>query len=162
MTNFKPLPPLDVLRELYELDAEAGQLINRRTGKPVGFCGWEGYGRLKVRGSLYRIHRVVYLLANGVDPGASEIDHINGDRADNRPENLRLADSKTNQWNVAAKRTSSHGLKGVTRRRNGAFMARIRCGERRVYLGIYLTAEEAHAAYAAAAQQLHGEYARAA
>ena len=161
MPKPKPLPPVERLRELYDVDEEKGLLVSRRTGRAVGFLNKDGYLLVKLSGAKRRVHRVIWALAHGQDPGSAEIDHINGDRSDNRPCNLRLATSASNQWNTGARVTNSHGFKGVTCLK-GRWWARIRHDGRRIGLGFYGTPEEAHAAYVAAANDMHGEFARAA
>jgi hypothetical protein len=90
-----------------------------------------------------------------------QIDHVNGDPADNRLENLRLATHQQNLCNKRRGRNNS-GLKGVYLRPNGKFTASVAFNQRSFYLGCFDTAGEAHAAYAFAAARLHGEFARAA
>lgn len=61
-----------------------------------------GYGYLQVRlyGRKYMAHRLAWLLTHGVWP-PNEIDHINGNRSDNRICNLRLATSGENKQNIS-------------------------------------------------------------
>lgn len=89
--------------------------------------------------------------------GRMEVDHINGDRLDNRRSNLRLATHAQNSYN----KTPSGALKGVTVSSNGKkFLARISpCGQS-IRLGTFDTASEAHAAYCAAALMHYGPYSR--
>ena len=88
------------------------------------------------------------------------VDHINQVVEDNRIENLRAADKHTNQYNTPAK-SSGCGLKGVRfdKSRN-KWMTSIRTKQKRIFLGRFKTAEEAHEAYKAAALKYHGEFAR--
>jgi hypothetical protein len=92
--------------------------------------------------------------------GPEEVDHINGDRTDNRRDNLRVATKAQNTSNKAA--IVAHGFKGVVFMPNGRYKAQITAQRKTHYLGIFETPEEAHAAYVAAANQHFGEYARAA
>jgi protein involved in sex pheromone biosynthesis len=91
-----------------------------------------------------------------------EIDHINMAKDDNRIANLREANRSQNMSNIAKPIHNTVGLKGVTRHKAypGKFMAQIVVNKKNKYLGIFDTVEEAHAAYAAASQQLHGEFGR--
>lgn len=90
----------------------------------------------------------------------SIIDHINGNVLDNRRANLRLATPVQNAWNSGLRSNNTTGIKGAHRQQNGKFSSRIEHKRKRTYLGVYATAEEAGAAYRAAALQLHGEFAR--
>lgn len=108
------------------------------------------------RGTI-SLHRQILGLEKG---DSRQGDHINHNTLDNRRGNLRIASSRENQRNRGKRRDNSSGFKGVVRHRNGKWMSRIRIAERRIYLGVFDTPELAHAAYAAAAAQYHGEFAR--
>lgn len=146
-----------------EVDAlvrlEGGDLFWRgvagkqRAGKRAGYTDKEGYVCLRLYGRHARAHRVVWMLVNGEWPPAM-IDHINGNPADNRPENLRVATTAQNQHNRKA--SSSCGFKGVTRHSSGRYQ--VSCKSR--YVGIFATAEDAAKAYDAEALRLFGSFAR--
>jgi len=103
-----------------------------------------------------RIHRMVLKLDSG-QPFV--IDHINGDRLDNRKANLRRCTRAENAWNMGKAVTNTTGYKGVNMMPNGRFAAQIRCHGRKYHLGCFGTAEEAHEFYCLAADLLHGEFA---
>lgn len=104
-----------------------------------------------------RMHRLLMGLLNG-DP--RQIDHINGDPTDNRRCNLRICTLADNNRNRKAQKTNTTGLKGVHMdKETGFFISQIQNQGKKVYLGYYKTAEEAHAAYCKAATELHGEFA---
>ena len=107
---------------------------------------------------VYRAHRLIWLMYHGQWP-PQEIDHINGDRADNRIVNLRLATASQNRANSKVYKTNRCGFKGVARTPYGRWVARIHF-EKTKYLGTFDTPEEAHAAYVRAAQAAHGIFAR--
>jgi len=88
------------------------------------------------------------------------VDHTNLNGEDNRWTNLRLATYSQNAANSFA-RPSNVPLKGVTlEKRTGRYFARIKINYQNIHLGTFDTAEEAHAAYVAAAQKYFGEFAR--
>lgn len=171
MAPFKPLPPVEYIRELLDYDPETGEFRWKvwRTkwnpaGSRAGTVAHNGYVAISVGGQKCFGHRVAWALATGQDPGEKHVDHINGDRADNRLCNLRLATASQNMWNSAGwsgRRSSGHkGVRLVAS--TGRWKARIMAHRKERHLGYYDTAEEAHAAYIAAAKELHGEFARAA
>lgn len=95
----------------------------------------------------------------GLLPGDKrQVDHIDGDTMNNSRSNLRVCSKHENARNRKVNCTSTTGIKGVTP--NGKrFQARISLFGVRRHLGLFDTAEEAGAAYRAAAAKLHGEFA---
>ena len=55
------------------------------------------------------------------------IDHKNTNKKDNRKFNLRPSDKQTNNVNRDANCNNKLGIKGVFRRKNGSYMAKIEC-----------------------------------
>lgn len=128
-----------------------------RAGDVAGNLHHDGYRCIKFRGRLYLAHRIAWFLSTGSWP-ESAIDHINGDRSDNRAVNIRLATQAQNGRNKRA--LGRHG-KGVTlERRTGRYVGRIYVDGRQIGLGTFDTPEAAHEAYRAAAVKYHGEFAR--
>ena len=83
------------------------------------------------------------------------LDHINGVRNDNRIENLREATNTENQQNrKKANVTNQFGLLGVSKTRN-RWRAEISINNRKIYVGIFATPEEAHVAYLAKKREVH-------
>lgn len=117
-------------------------------GSPAGSIGSEGYYRIGLNGTTYLNHRIVWALANGKDPGHHQIDHMDGNRANNDPSNLRLATHRTNSQNKINR--SRHGV-GV-KYHDGSYQARIRVNGHLMHLGSFRTPEEASSAYEAAAK----------
>lgn len=81
--------------------------------------------------------------------------------------NLRLATKSQNMANVGLIKSNTSGLKGASRYKAGEpygkpWQASIRKDNKQYHLGHFATKEEAHAAYVAAAEKIHGEFARAA
>ena len=123
-----------------------------------------GYRLLRVNQKNMWAHRVAWLLATGEDPEGFVVDHINGDRLDNRIENLRLATYSQNSANAKRHSRNTSGLKGASRvfkrgKWTGRWQATITYRREQMYLGSFDTKEEAHAAYLEAARRLQGEFA---
>jgi hypothetical protein len=132
----------------------AGRGINK--GAIAGSVTRAGYRQVRVGFKVYRAHRLAWFLVHGKWPDG-EIDHINGDRADNRLANLRVVDRAGNSQNRRkAHRDSSHGLLGAAwNRQHKRWQAKIMANGKRHHLGYFDTAEAAHAAHMAAKQRLH-------
>jgi hypothetical protein len=95
------------------------------------------------------------MFVHGAIDAGVEVDHKNGLRADNRIKNLRLADNACNAQNLRSATSRSRvGLLGVVAE-GRRFRAFICAGRKKMALGTYDTAEEAHAAYVQAKRSLH-------
>lgn len=128
----------------------------RTVGKVLGSVAPDGYVHIKVQNVVYYAHRLAWLYVNGAWP-TGFLDHIDGKRANNAINNLRIATSAQN----AARRQTMRRLapsRGVFPHGIG-FVARIHHGGKRHYLGYFRTAEAARAAYEAKAKEIHGEFA---
>lgn len=89
------------------------------------------------------------------------VDHINGDKLDNRLSNIRLCRQADNSKNQKTRRNNTSGYKGVYfDKRLKKFVARVKCDYKTYFAGSYTNAQQAAEAYNKLAKQLHGEYAR--
>jgi hypothetical protein len=128
-------------------------------GTEAGYVNKRGYRAVGWNKRLYRAHRIVFLMHYGYMP--EQIDHINGNRDDNRIENLREATASQNQWNRGAniKNATGHkNIKWVDRLKK--FVVAIAIEKRSKHIGVYADLESALQAASAARSNLHGEFAR--
>lgn len=134
----------------------------RSAGSMATHKTYGGYIAVMVCGRSYRAHRIAWALAHRHWP-THEIDHINGERSDNRLVNLREATSRENAKNLGVRSTNTSGYKGVHfHRQSGKWRARICVDYKYVSLGLFVTPECAYAAYCNAARKHFGNMARAA
>lgn len=159
----KPLTQ-DLLREYleYREDGHLWWVKNRVKGpKTVGKrfgCINYGYVKGKIFQRGYTEHTLIWLYHYGVWP-KDQIDHINGNRSDNRLENLREATNQQNQFNTGGRRNSTSTYKGVSwHRETQKWQAKISIDRKQYYLGIFNTEQEAVKAYNNSAKFYHKEY----
>ena len=140
-----------------------GQLVaktncnKRKAGDVLGSAYEKGYVKGRVNQRLYRVHRLVFLYFHGFMP--PQVDHIDGDRMNNKIDNLREATSTQNNQNRKA--TSSSGVKGVVwHKQSKKWVASICINRKSVHLGSFLSIEDAAFAANKARQLEHGEFYR--
>jgi hypothetical protein len=92
---------------------EDGKLFRRSDNQPAKIYVTKGhrYARIKFDKQEFKLHRIIFLYHKGYLPDI--IDHINGDRYDNRIENLREANTYQNRQNSRIYSTSTSGVKNV-------------------------------------------------
>ena len=157
----KNLPTPDELRKLLRYEPETGRLFWRErsakdyqhtkdpkrcaasfnardAGTPALTCinSW-GY----LSGAVWRrsllAHRVIWAIVHGRWP-EDEIDHINGDKLDNRAENLRSVTGVANRRNMPTQANNTSGITGINRR-GVSWIVRIGVGSRgkRLHIGSF-------------------------
>lgn len=113
-----------------------------------------GYVTIGIAGKVYKAHRLAWLYTHGVWPSGL-IDHINGQKADNRIANLRDVKADGNSQNVKKpNRRNKSGFMGVIFYQN-KWRASISVKGKSKWLGDYATPEEAHQVYLAAKRKYH-------
>lgn len=112
-----------------------------------------GYWLIGLNYRRYWAHRLAWLVSHGQWP-EHQIDHINGNRSDNRIANLRPATHAQNQQNRHTTRGNRTCFRGVYLEK-GRFFAQCRVMKVKYRLGTFDTPEEAHAAYLAGLRRLN-------
>ena len=161
------LPPIDYLAQCFEYDSESGLLwwryrpeyhfttkskhkrfITLSAGTEAGTVDRQGYKvvRLTYQGEhrSYRVHRICHALTYG--DTEQVVDHINGDRQDNRISNLRAVTFSENVANQTA--PQKQGLKGACwDKQKRKWLASMKRDYKTIYIGRFDTEQEAHDAY---------------
>lgn len=164
----KAYPSIDYLRAIFDYCPECGILrwkhredvkanVNSRfVGQVVGNYGSNGL-TVRINYQSYSVHRIIYMIMAGeVLLEDEEIDHIDGNNANNSWSNLRKATRSQNTANRGVQINSRTEIKGVGLLPNGKYRARIDGA----HLGCFDSKEEAINAYNVAANQIYGEYGR--
>ena len=126
---------------------------------------YDGYKRGLINGSFFRAHRIIWKLVYGTEP--DQIDHINGDRADNRLENLRNVSGLENCRNLPISASNKSGCPGVSwKTRDRIWQSKITVQGRVIHLGSFRQYEAAVSARKAAEARFgfhpnHGRIAKA-
>ncbi len=142
----------------HHIEGEIKRFNSNYAGNEAGRIKHDGYRELRLDGKYYSVHRIIYKMVTGEDPVAL-VDHINGDKSDNRWVNLRDASHTQNNHNRRVGRNNTTGYKGVSKLKDGRYKVSIRVGNnKRLHLGYFLDLNEAAKAYANAAQKHHGEF----
>ena len=152
----------EYIREILDYNASTGVFTwKKRTAKcvhigDVAGCLEKriGYMSIGISGDVFKSHRLAWLYVHGSWPEGL-IDHINGQKADNRIDNLRVVDAGGNSQNVRRpnKRNKS-GFIGVIAYQ-GKWRANITVNNKTRRIGDFNTPEEAHKAYLDAKRILH-------
>lgn len=151
------------LRELVHYDPETGVFTRvlrigkrGRVGDILGSNAGGGYLQVGVNGRAFYAHRLAWLYMTGEWP-QNHIDHIDGERTNNRFTNLRDVECRVNLENTRpSSRPNRSGLMGARKHPLAdRWTAEICSRGQRRYLGIFKTPEEAHAAYLSAKRELH-------
>ena len=106
---YNALPPVTELWKRFEYQPLTGELVwrvNRQkalVGSEAGGFDAKGYKRVRVGTVFHKTHRVIWAWVTGEDPGAINIDHKDGNPANNRWTNLRLATDLQNSQNRRGK-----------------------------------------------------------
>lgn len=174
------LPDAEFLRQIFSYDPDTGEVRHRhrpdhhflnpsrakaRNSRCAGKIatstqGKTGYLTVQIGAKNYLAHRVIYKIVYDVEPPAV-LDHINGNKKDNRIANLRAATKSTNGYNRHAPTSNKSGHKGVIfDRRYGTYYATCTVNKKQHYIGAFKTLSDAASAYEAYAKSAHGEFFR--
>lgn len=127
-------------------------------GKVAGSVRSRGPIIIRIDGKLYRANRLAWLYMTGKWPKL-EIGYINHKTSDTRWANLRAM--TPSQRAASTRMRNKLGVRGVWMTKAGKYVARIKVAGKKQYLGSFDTIEKASVAYARAAKDAFGEFARA-
>lgn len=133
----------------------------KRAGTPQIGRGKE-YAQIKIDKRVYLAHHLAWLFTYKEWP-AHDIDHIDGDGTNNRPENLRKCDMSQNKANSKTYKNNTSGFKCVVLdKQSGKWYCTIQWRGKRQKSPRFNTPEEAHEFYISRSKELFGAFARAA
>jgi len=167
MPNHIPLPPIELLNERFEIKPidpsqfkiQSGLVwkVNRGTrGRAGSVAGTKSPNlktpsrfdwSVKVDGRQYYVSRVIYFMANGVDPGELEVDHEDQNPMNNNVWNLRLLTSSPQKHNQGPRKDNTSGAVGVSWHKSGKWETRLSYKGEDFYLGRHTCKIEAARVY---------------
>lgn len=170
----KPLPPTqDLVAEanrIYAYDTDNGGLVWKAHKNPkrpwpllgtaVGGDDGRGYKMCLLLGHKFKVHQIVWMLNYGYIPSLS-IDHIDGDRRNNKISNLRIVTDHQNSMNLSASKGKLSGIKDLSKHRSNLkcpYAAVVQHNGKKHYFGFFQTKEAARDAYIAGKRFLCGEH----
>lgn len=154
------------LRESLSYDPNTGIFrwryshIRRVAGREVGNISVHGYKLITIDNEKFRASRLAWLYMTGEWPKA-DIDHINGDPADDKWSNLRAATESENMRNTKLRADNTSGSRGVSwNKRRNKWHVRVNVNNMLYHVGYFDDFGQAKAARDAKASILHGAFAR--
>lgn len=167
-------PPVAYLRECLRLDKRTGKLFwlnrplrhfktrdawrsfnTRFSGCEAGSLDAHGYRQLTLTGQVIKGHQAVFALMHGEWP-TRELDHWNRNRADNRPNNLKLAGRSEQSQNAGMRSVNTSGYRGVSwHKKARRWEVHIQANGQQFYLGLFDDPAVAYSTYLAAKAQHH-------
>jgi len=134
---------------------DTGKFFTHQSEDPKGSLTSAGYVELMCGGTRYYAHRLAWYLCYKYWP--IEIDHINGDKQDNRISNLREVTHAINTQNIVRpKKNNKTGYLGVTySAARNKYYAGMSVGGKKKYLGSFNDPEEAHQVYLKHKREYH-------
>lgn len=129
-----------------------------KAGQQAGALTPSGYRQIGIEGAIYLEHHLAFFYTTGEWP-LLDIDHINGNKSDNRIDNLRQATKAQNSWNAKLCVKNKSGYKGVHwYPPTNKWAAQIRVNKKRIHLGYFTFVEDAAKVIKEARERLHIEF----
>jgi hypothetical protein len=145
--NKPTLEQLEIVKERYEVSGAGIVVRNKyqhspKVGEPAGNVDTNGYRKVVVLGRHSLVHHIVWFLTYNRWP-EHPLDHIDGNRLNNTPENLREASISMNM-KAHLKTRGAVGYRGVYfRKERSKYVARCCVDGKLIHIGLYETPEEA-------------------
>lgn len=158
--KYTEMPEIEYLRQQISYDHETGFMTwaSKRKGRfhreNIGSKHKRGYVVIRMDKRHYLAHRLAWYMHYGSEPEGI-IDHIDGDPANNRICNLRLGTQGQNMQNLKTCKIDNYsGFLGVAKHSHG-FTAQISIDGKKIHIGLFKDAIEAHEAYLKKKREIH-------
>ena len=166
MMKIHKLPPWEVVNHFIRYEPETGLMywkinVSRymKAGKLLGYVDKAGYRKVKFLGTNYAQHRLAWFLHYKTDPKLMLIDHIDGNKSNNKITNLRLVNHSQNRVNTGIRSNNKTGVVGVSFcKKSNRYRARVDLNGERIYQKYFDSFQAASDARNAVASEVFGEY----
>jgi hypothetical protein len=168
----KPLPSFEFLDHMFTISSQSpsglfwkNSLSTKvKQGDVAGTKDKEGYWTVGITlnktTKLFRVHRIVYALATNTNIDNEFVDHVDGNKSNNKISNLRLATNQQNCCNKQAQLKSTSAYKGVSwDKKCKKWRAQICINYKKIHLGTFEKETDAAIAYNQAAKKHHNSFA---
>ena len=180
------LPDVNYLKECFEFDPTSPSYLKWKNDRPLHhFSSEKSYKMWKIKESnkqinnlntdgyyivythtinnritRFKAHRIIYAIANNTnDFQGFNIDHIDCNKLNNNPENLRLATATQNQYNRGKQKNNTSGHKNIYfHKKFQKYTCSIRVNKKQVHVGIFETLESAIKARDKKLKEIAGEF----
>lgn len=178
MKKQNPMPSVEFLKECFEYHEDGfltwkkrplhhfssshrmNQCNSQFAGKRAGFQHHSGYWYIRMGLKDIGVHRIVYVIFFGALEMGLEVDHRDGDRSNNRYQNLRRANHNGQAHNNKKRSDNTSGYRGVhLEKASGKYSVNIQINGKQKKIGRFNNAVQAALVYDAAARKHHGEFA---
>ncbi len=148
---------LQTVLDMLEYIPKTGTFLQKKkrprikVGSIAGCVTPKGYRYIQLGSRKYAAHRLVWFIEKGNFPSMF-IDHIDGNKLNNKITNLREVTNKQNTENRKAQKNSKTGVKGVSfNSKLKKYVAQIQHNGKNHYLGVFDSVEDAEHRYKAEA-----------
>jgi hypothetical protein len=129
-----------------------------KAGDKVGFVNDKGYLSVNINSKNLLVHRLIWMMH--FDEMPSLLDHIDGNRQNNKIDNLRIANRFQNAHNKNMNKNNTSGVKGVCwHKHTKKWNAQIWHNKKHYHLGLYESLQKAKEVVMNARNMFHGEFA---
>lgn len=157
---------LDLMKQELKYDPDTGHFYwivakgSRSLSEPIGHRNTDEYLKVRYQGKGYLLHRLAFAFMGKDVPWC--VDHINGDKKDNRWCNLRGATYPQNTVNSNLRSDNTQNYRGIVNHKqcNGWTAQGSDENGKRVHLGVFTSKDEAALAYNYHAKKVYGPYAK--
>lgn len=146
------------LKKIVEYNPDTGVFI--RDNREIGGKTFQGYLTASIKGNRFLLHRLAFLYMLGNLP-SGQVDHVNGDRTDNRWANLRLVTRQQNMFNKRANLNRNLDMKNVYWMPHlKRYRVKMKINKITKHFGYFDNLEQAIERAKEVQKEYHGEYAR--